>query len=64
MLQANVEFILQSSPKGKTMEWTQVKAFADNKVNVTEVTISVFQSMKNIKTNEENAGLWHFLLST
>ena len=40
----------------------KLKAFADDKLNVTENTKVVFHRIENIAGKEENAGYQHFLL--
>ena len=39
-----------------------MKAFADDKLNVAKIMISVFDSLENIEGNGEKAGYHHFLL--
>ena len=41
---------------------TKFKAFADNKINVAQMLISVFDRVENIMGKGENAGYLHFLL--
>ena len=42
----------------------KLKAFADDTLNATQMTISVFDRLENIVGKEENAGYQHFLLFT
>ena len=46
----------------KILDWSKLKAFADNKSNVAKIFISVFDSLENIAEKGENAGYQHFLL--
>ena len=39
-----------------------MKAFADDKINLTQMIISVFDRVENIVGRGENAGYHHFLL--
>ena len=39
---------------------TKLKAFADDKLNVTKMTISLFERVENTVGKEENAGYQHF----
>ena len=41
---------------------TKFKVFADDKLNVAQMMISVFDKVKNIVGKGENAGYQHFLL--
>ena len=44
------------------MDWSKLKAFADNKLNVTEKLKFVFGKVEKIVGKGENAGYQHFLL--
>ena len=44
------------------MDWSKLKAFADDKVNVTQKLKFDFQGVENIVGKGENAGYQHFLL--
>ena len=44
------------------LSWPKLKAFADNKLNVTQNVKVVFQRIENTVGKEENAGDQHFLL--
>ena len=46
----------------KFLDVTKLKAFADDRVNVAEMMISVFDRVENIVGKGENAGYQHFLL--
>ena len=49
-------------PNNKILNKTKSKAFADNKINVAQMMISVFDKVENIVGKGENAGYQHFLL--
>ena len=51
-----------SLPNNKFLDWTKLKAFADDKINVTEKLKSVLERVENIVGKGENAGYQHFLL--
>ena len=53
---------LNSLPNAKILDVTKLKAFADDKINVAQMTISVFDMVDNIAGKGENAGNQHFLL--
>ena len=44
------------------LDWSKMKAFADDKIKVAKIMISVFDSVENIVGKEENAVYQHFLL--
>ena len=46
----------------KILDWPKLKAFADDKMNVAEMMISVSDGVENIVEKGENAGYQHFLL--
>ena len=46
----------------KTLDWCKMKAFADDKLNVTQMTKFILDRVENIVGKEENAGYQHFLL--
>ena len=52
---------LNSLPNNKILDLSKLKAFADDKINVSENLKFVFR-IENIVGNEENAGYQHFLL--
>ena len=55
--------MFNSLPNDKILDWTKLKAFTDDKINVTEKFKLVFQRVENIVGKGENAGNQHFLLS-
>ena len=46
----------------KFLDMSKLKAFADNKLNVAEMTVFLFDKEENSVGNGENAGYQHFLL--
>ena len=46
----------------KVSDWSKLKGFADNKINVSETLKFVLQRVENIVGKGENAGYQHFLL--
>ena len=44
------------------LDVTKLKTFADDKVNVSQMMISVFDRVENMMGKVENAGFKHFLL--
>ena len=49
-------------PNGKIVDWFKFKAFANGKLNVVRIMISVSDRVENIVGKGENAGYQHFLL--
>ena len=49
-------------PDDKNLTLSKLKAFADDKINVTQMIISVFNRAENIVGKGENVGYQHFLL--
>ena len=49
-------------PDDKILDWSKLKAFADDKLNVTQNIKNVVHRIENIVGKEENAGDQHFLL--
>ena len=52
-----------SLPNDKTLDWSKLKALADDKINVNEVLKICLGRIENIVGKGENAGYQHFLLS-
>ena len=50
------------SPNDKILDWSKLKALADEKMNVTEKLNFVLGRVENIVGKGENAGYQHFLL--
>ena len=53
---------LDSLPNNKILDWSKLKAFAEDKMNVTYELKFVSERIENIFGKEENAGYQHFLL--
>ena len=53
---------LNSLPNNRFLDWSKLKAFADNKINVTELHTFFLGWVENIVGKGENAGYQHFLL--
>ena len=49
-------------PNYKILEVTKLKTFADDKLNVAKMMISLFDRVENTVAKGENAGYQHFLL--
>ena len=49
-------------PNDKILDFTKLKAFADNKLNVAKIIICLFDKVENIVGKGENAGYQQFLL--
>ena len=54
--------LLKNSTKRQIFGRDQIKAFADDKINVAQMMISDSDRVKNIVGKGENAGYQHFLL--
>ena len=54
--------LINPLPDNKSLDWSKLKAFADNKLIVTQNIKVVFHRIENIVGKEENAGYQHFLL--
>ena len=53
---------LNALPNDKILDWSKLKAFADDKINVTKKSKFVVARVENIVEKGENAGNQHFLL--
>ena len=53
---------INSLPNNKILDRFKLKAFADNKINATEIWKFVLGRAENIVGKGENAGYQHFLL--
>ena len=51
-----------SLPSDTILDWSKLKAFADDKINVTEKVNLFWGRVENIVGKEKNAGYQHFLL--
>ena len=56
------ETMFNPLPHDKILDLTKLKAFADDKINVAKMMISVSDRVENIVGKGENAGYQHFLL--
>ena len=56
------KWVFNSLPNHKYLDWSKLKAFADDKINVTEKMKFVFGRVENIVGKGENAGYQHFHL--
>ena len=54
--------VLNSLQNDKILDWSKLKAFADDKINVNQKLKSVLAWVENFVGKEENAGYQHFLL--
>ena len=54
--------IFNSLPNDKFSDWSKLKAFADDKLNLTEKLKLELERVENIVGKGENAGYQHFLL--
>ena len=54
---------LNTLPNDKILDGSKFKAFADNKISLTEKLKLVLRRVENIVGKGENAGYQHFLLS-
>ena len=58
-----MELLVNSLPKDNILDWSKLKAFADDKIKVHQNLIFFFfDNVENIVGKEENAGYQHFLL--
>ena len=58
----NNSCLLNSLPHDKSLHWSKLKAFADDKIKVTEKLKILLERVENIVGKGENAGYQHFLL--
>ena len=56
-----IEIIFNSLPNN-ILDITKLKAFADDKINVARMMISVFERVEHTVEKQDNAGYQHFLL--
>ena len=54
--------LVNSLPNGKFLDWSKLKAFADDIFNSAIMIFSVLYRVENIVGKGENAGYQHFLL--
>ena len=53
---------LNSLPNDKILDWSKLKAFADDKIKVAEMRSSLSDRKENLLGKKENSGFQHFLL--
>ena len=53
---------VNSVPHNKILDVTKLKAFADDKLNIVKMAISLFDKVENTVGKGENTGYQHFLL--
>ena len=53
--------IVNSLPNDKILDWSKLKAFADDNIKVLNIIIFVFDRIENIVRKVEKAGYQHFL---
>ena len=53
---------INNLPNDKTLDKSELKAFADDNMNMAVMMENVFHSVENIVGNGENVGYGHFLL--
>ena len=61
ILQTIIQMGRNSLPNDKVLDWSKLKAFADENLYVDQMMIYVFERVENVG-NGENAGLQHFLV--
>ena len=57
-----MKFFFNSLPNDKFSDWSKVKAFEDDKLNLAEKMKIVLERVENIEGKGENAVYQHFLL--
>ena len=55
-------WIINSLPNDKFLDWSKLRVFADDKINVIKKLKFVFAQVEKIVGKGENAGYQHFLL--
>ena len=50
-----------SLPDDKILDWSKLKAFADDKLKLAKIMVLVLNRVENIVGKGENAGFQHFL---
>ena len=62
MIITNKIQVFNCLPSNKVLDWSKLKAFADEKINVTKELKFVSGKEENMVRKGENAGYQHFLL--
>ena len=55
---------ITSLPNDKNVDWSKLKRFADDNLNIAQMMEFSFDRVENIVGKGENAGFQHFLLFT
>ena len=58
---SGTDLVINPFPNDKILDRTKLKAFVDNKLNMTKIRISSFDRVENTVGKGENAGYQHFL---
>ena len=58
----NLQIMTHSFPNNKILNWSKLKAFADDTLKVAKMMISLNDRVENTVGKGENAGYQHFLL--
>ena len=57
-----IQYIDSSFQNDKILDTTELKAFADDNLNIAKMKISLFDIVENTEGKGENAGSQHFLI--
>ena len=57
-----IKGVINSLPNDKILDWSKLKAFADDKFNIVKIMEIVVNNTENIVGKGENAAYQHFLL--
>ena len=60
LLSANAFTLFKSVPNNKFLAWSKLKTFADDKLDVVKMMISVFDRLENTMGKGKSAGYQHF----
>ena len=55
------QFLVNSLPNNKILDWTKLKAFAEHKLNVARILIYYYDRVEDTRGNGKNAGYQYFL---
>ena len=61
-MKQSINLLVYSLPNGEILDQSKFKAFADDKINVTQKLKFVWERVDNTVGKGENAGYQHFLL--
>ena len=62
LVKMSQSFLFNSLPNDKILDMTNLKVFADKRINEAQMMIAVFDRVENIVGKGENACYHHFLL--